>query len=173
MPFGLTSAPPSYQHLINHTLKPHKNTFILVYLDDIFTCSTSLNDHIRHNSFPACIPRHTLTTSQKVFSRNELEYLGHMISRNRQRPSDNEIKDVSKWQRPKKVQDSHRFLGFCNFYRRYVHCYSHVAAPIIYNTCRKNSKFQWTTREQVAFNVLKQSPCSSLVFHKPSHMSRR
>jgi hypothetical protein len=35
VPFGLTSAPSSYQRLMNHILHPHKNTFILVYFDDI------------------------------------------------------------------------------------------------------------------------------------------
>jgi hypothetical protein len=76
-----------------------------------------------------------------------------VVSKNGQRPFDNKVKVVSEWQRLKTVQETQRFLGFWNFYGRYVHRYSHVAAPL-YNFCRKNSKFQWTTRKQIAFNGL-------------------
>jgi hypothetical protein len=46
MPVGLTFAPSSYQHFMNHILQPHENTFILVYFDGIVTFSNSLDDRI-------------------------------------------------------------------------------------------------------------------------------
>jgi hypothetical protein len=48
VPFGLTSASFSYQRLMNYILQPHKNTFILVYRDDMLLFGKPLNDHIRH-----------------------------------------------------------------------------------------------------------------------------
>jgi hypothetical protein len=48
MPFRLTCAPSSYQRLMNHILKPHENTFNLVYLDDIQILSNTLDDHTQH-----------------------------------------------------------------------------------------------------------------------------
>ena len=48
MPFGLTSAPSSFQRLLNHILKPHENPFVLVYLDDVLIFSNDLDEHIEH-----------------------------------------------------------------------------------------------------------------------------
>jgi hypothetical protein len=63
------------------------------------------------------------------FAHTELEYFGHMFSKDGQRPSHRKIKGASEWQRPKTVQETQRFLRFCKFYRRYVSRYSHMAAP--------------------------------------------
>ena len=48
MPMGLSSAPSSFQRLLNHVLKPHINTFVLIYLDDILIFSNSLEEHLEH-----------------------------------------------------------------------------------------------------------------------------
>ena len=42
MPFGLTSAPSSFQRLLNHILKPHENPFVLVYNNDVLIFSNDL-----------------------------------------------------------------------------------------------------------------------------------
>ena len=50
MPFGLSSAPSSFQKLMNAILKPEVNTFVLVYLDDVIIFSNSLDEHLDHLS---------------------------------------------------------------------------------------------------------------------------
>ncbi len=44
--FGLTSAPSSFQRLLNHILKPHENPFVLVCLDDVLIFSNDLEEHL-------------------------------------------------------------------------------------------------------------------------------
>jgi hypothetical protein len=150
---------------MNHTLEHHVNTFLLIYFFDILIFSNCLDDRIRHLDITL-----SLLASQNIrlrlqkcfFARNELEYLGHMISKNGKRSPDNKIKAVSEWQRPETLHETQRFSGFCNFYRRDVHRYSYMVTPLHY-ICRRTLKFQWTTREQTGFIALKQSLSSSPV----------
>jgi hypothetical protein len=91
---------------MNHSLKSHTDTFVLVYMDGILFFSNSLDDHIHHLdiALSSLASYSTRLRFQKCFvACNELEYLGHMVSKDGQSPSNNKIKAVSEWQRPKTV----------------------------------------------------------------------
>ena len=133
MPFGLTSAPSSFQRLLNHILKPHENPFILVYLDDVLIFSNDLDGHIEHIDKVLTLLEENairLRLSKCFFAKKELEYLGHMVSGEGLKPTDSKIKAVTEWPTPKSVQIVQQWLGFCNFYRRYIRNYSHISAPL-------------------------------------------
>ena len=49
----------------------------------------------------------------------------------------------------------HHFLGLASYYRRYVHQFSHIAAPLHHLT-QKNVQFSWISECQIAFSMLKQ-----------------
>ena len=40
------------------------------------------------------------------------------------------IKAVKEWKTPMKIKDVESFLGFANFYRRFIHNFSHTARPL-------------------------------------------
>jgi hypothetical protein len=64
------------------------------------------------------------------------------------------LKGITDWPAPKNVKEIRSFLGFGNFYRKFIKHYSDIASPL--NTLlRKNQKFQWTEECQKAFNDLK------------------
>jgi hypothetical protein len=91
---------------MHHILKLHTNTFISVYLDDILIFNKSLDGHIQHLDITlSLLASHDIRLRLKkcFFARNELQYLGHMVSKDGQRPTDNKIEDVSEWQQPKMV----------------------------------------------------------------------
>ena len=103
MPFGLTSAPSSFQRLLNHILKPHENPFVLVYLDDVLIFTNSLEEHLdkvltllNDNSI-------RLRLSKCFFAKNELEYLEHIVSGEGLKPTNSKIKVVTQWPTPKSV----------------------------------------------------------------------
>ncbi len=84
MPFGFTSAPSSSQRLLNHILKPHRNPFGLAYLDDVLIYSNDLEEHLEHVATVLTLLNDNSTRlrlSKFFFANNELEYLGHMVSR--------------------------------------------------------------------------------------------
>ena len=48
MPFGLCSAPGTFQHYMNDTFREFLDKFLIVYLDDLLIYSDSLAEHKRH-----------------------------------------------------------------------------------------------------------------------------
>ena len=52
------------------------------------------------------------------------------------------------------VKDVQSFLGFANFYRRFIYGYSKIAAPLTHLT-RKDVAFKWSSECEDAFNTLK------------------
>ena len=113
MPFGLTSAPSSFQRLLNRILKPHENPFVLVYLDDVLIFSNDLDEHIEHvDKVLTLLDENSvrLRLSKCFFAKKELEYLGHMVSEEGLKPTDSKIKAVTEWPTPKSVQNVQQWL---------------------------------------------------------------
>lgn len=83
MPFGLTSAPSSFQSAMNDLLRPYLRRFILVFFDDILIYSSCISEHahdlqlilelLLSNQFYVKI-------SKCVFVIPSVDYLGHIIS---------------------------------------------------------------------------------------------
>lgn len=157
MPFGLTNAPGTFQALINKVLREHLDVFATAYLDDILVYSETLDDHAEH-------VRQVLTKLQEAdlrvkgekceFNKEQVEFLGFVISQNRIQMDDNKKDAVRKWPTPTSVKEVQSFLGFANFYRRFIKGYSQVAAPMTELTKKENG-FVWTDKADKAFVELK------------------
>jgi hypothetical protein len=72
------------------------------------------------------------------------------------------LKAVKDWPRPKTVKDIQKFLGFCNFYRRFVKDYSELAWPL-FDLIKKGEPFIWTDHHKCAFTGLQHALTSSSV----------
>ena len=75
---------------------------------------------------------------------------------------------VKQWPQPKTVKDIQKFLGFCNFYRRFIKAYSELAHPL-FNLTKKGTPFLWTERHDRAFTGLQHALTSSLVLLLPDY----
>src|SRR5205807_4430476 len=78
------------------------------------------------------------------------------------------LKAVKDWPRPKTVKDIQKFLGFCNFYRRFVKNYSKLAR-LLFNLTRKGKPFIWTDCHERAFTGLQHALTSSPVLLLPDY----
>jgi RNase H-like domain found in reverse transcriptase len=65
------------------------------------------------------------------------------------------VAKVSEWPVPTTKKEVQSFLGFVNFYRRFVEGFSHLARPL-FNLTKNNSIFHWSSDEQTAFSILKE-----------------
>ena len=76
--------------------------------------------------------------------RNSLDYLGHHISGDGISPSPKKTAAVLAWPEPRTVKQTQSYLGFTNYYRRYVPRYSKIAAPLYeLTTTPKGKPFIW------------------------------
>jgi hypothetical protein len=127
MPFGLTNAPADFQRFINDARAPFLGRFATAYLDDILIYSNTLEEHreqVRQVLEKLSAAGLHLKPEKCGFYRKEVKYFGLIIGTDGIRMDPNMIAAVRDWPIPQKVKDVRSFLGFANFYRRFVRGYS-------------------------------------------------
>ena len=95
-----------------------------------------------------------------------MDYLGIIIEKGMTRMDPVKIEGIRNWPRPAKVKDIRSFLGFCNFYRPFIRGFAHIARPLNELT-KKDTEWNWTTRQEEAFNKLKERVTSEPVLAHP------
>ena len=63
------------------------------------------------------------------------------------------VEAVCNWAAPTNLREVQGFLGFANFYRRFIQDFSKIARPLN-DLTKKNTPFEWTTERQQAFETL-------------------
>ena len=133
MPFGLTNAPTTFQAYINRALAGLVDVTCVVYLDDILIYSNSREEHVRHVcKVLARLHKFALYGSIKKceFFTQEVEFLGFIVSTAGVAMDPRRVSAVADWPTPKTFHDVQSFLGFANFYRRFIKHYSKVVSPL-------------------------------------------
>ena len=83
----------------------------------------------------------------------EIPILGVVIGKRQVKMEQEKIKAVEKWKTLTKVKDIESFIGFTNFYRRFIQDFSHTAKPL--NKLKGKKEWTWTEEHQKAFEELK------------------
>jgi RNase H-like domain found in reverse transcriptase len=73
---------------------------------------------------------------------------------------------IRDWPVPTMLKQTQSFLGFGNFYRKFISHYSELARPLN-DLTKKDKKFEWTTKCQEAFETMKKQFIEELVFLMP------
>ena len=165
MPFGLTNAPATFQNFINDVLAPYLDRFCTAYLDDTLIYSDNLEEHKQHvklilEAFEKAGLH--LKPEKCEFHQKEVKYLGLIISTEGIKMDPEKITAVRDWESPRNLKDVRAFLGFANFYRRFVKNYSKIVQPLTLLT-RKGVPFVWSESQQQAFEELKSTFTSAPV----------
>lgn len=155
--FGLTNSPATFQSFMNHILKEQiDGGHVIVYMDDILIFTDTIEENHRITRWVLDTLREHklfLKVEKCDFEVSEVEYLGVLIGHGTVRMEPKKVAAVKNWNEPTKKQQLQQFLGFCNFFRRFIHGYSAVAKPL---TCL-TSKVDWTwgADQHHAFEELK------------------
>ncbi|GJP39741.1 hypothetical protein CLOM_g24084, partial [Closterium sp. NIES-68] len=169
MPFGLTNAPATFQAEMNHILCLLLDECVVVYLDDILIYSRDMQqyvEHLRHVFEILRRERFYVKLSKSDFALEKVQFLGHIVSAQGVHVDPKKIKAVRTWKSPENVKELQQFLGFANYYNRFVPQYAKLAAPLT-NLLKKNTPYKWEPQHQEAVEQLKQSLTSAPVLILP------
>ena len=133
MPFGLTNTPAAFQRFVNTIFADMLDVCVVVYLHDILIYSEDMESHQQHvqEVLRRLQLHHLFAKPEKCeFHLDSVEYLGYHLSPEGLTMSLDKIQTISDWPEPRKVKDIQSFLGFANFYRRFIFNYSNIVVPL-------------------------------------------
>ncbi|KAJ3459939.1 hypothetical protein MRS44_016012 [Fusarium solani] len=147
------------RRMINYVLREYLDDFVVCYLDDILIFSETEEEHTEHvhKVLKALQDANLLVEPEKsTFHTHEVEFLGHIISPNEIRMDPKKIAAVRDWPQPENLKEVQSFIGFANYYRRFIRNFGKIAIPLTELT-KKETRFIWTPKAEEAFQALKEA----------------
>ena len=133
MPFGLSSAPPIFQELMDKVLGPTKNQFAIAYLDDILIYSKTEKEHVQHirEIFRRLDEAGLkLKPSKCDFFKKEVRYLGHVLSADGVKPDPDKVSVIRQLRIPNTVREIRSVVGMASYYRKFIPNFSRIVQPL-------------------------------------------
>ena len=133
MPMGLTNAPATCQKVMNEMLRPYLDKFAFIYLDDCMIYSKTAQEHLDHIRLVLELLdqyNFKVKLSKCTFATKSTRFLGYVVSVDGIAADPAKVQAVVNWPIPTSVTEVRRFMGFCNFYRRFIRNFSELAAPL-------------------------------------------
>lgn len=164
-PFGLKNCPANFSRYINLIFRDLIDQGkVSIYIDDILIATDTLEENIKilGDVFKLLVENKLeLKLSKCSFFKNEIQFLGYVISKNGVKPCQTNIEAVSKFPIPRNFKDVQSFLGLTSYFRRFIKNYALIAKPL-YDLLKKDSEFKFNEDELHAFETLK-----SLLIREP------
>ena len=106
-----------------------------------------------------------LFRSKCVFERSSVDYLGVIVGSGKVQMDPTKVAAVAEWKVPVNKKGVQEFLGFVNFYRRFIRDFSKIARPLHELTGKQ--PWRWEVEQQEAFDALKKCLCSEPILSIP------
>lgn len=159
MPFGLSYAPGTFQRLMNRVLQEYLGEFVAVYLDDviIYTKGTFEQhiDHLRQVMETLRMANLKIKPTKCHFCLPNIHFLGHVVGRDGIKPDPEKIEKVKNYPIPRNLTELRAALGLLSYYRKFIKDFSKIARPML-TLLKKDTPYEWTNKQQNAFDRLKQ-----------------
>jgi len=156
--FGLCNSPATFQAMMDDIFGDMINDcIIIVYMDDIFIFApdeVTLTENTKKVLQRLKDNDLFLKPAKCEFNKTKVEYLGMIIEEGKVSMDPGKLKGIRDWPAPTTVKQTRGFLGFGNFYRRFIRSFSNLAKPLN-DLLKKDQKFEWTISQQKAFDELK------------------
>jgi hypothetical protein len=127
------------------------------YLDNTLNHHQNITDHItRVCQTLQCLWEAKLLCNPKKceFHKSKIEFLGVDISKGGFEMDNKKTSVVMDWESLTSVHMVQQFIGFINFYQRWIPGFSDIAHPL-HDLFQKNQPWQWTENKPTAFEILK------------------
>ena len=156
--FGLCNSPATFQAMMDDIFGDMINEcIIIVYMDDIFIFAPDEITLTKNTKKVLARLRDNdlfLKPTKCEFNKTKVEYLGMVIEEGKISMDPGKLKGIRDWPSPTTVKQTRGFLGYGNFYRRFIRGFSNLAKPLN-DLLKKDHKFIWTDDCQKAFDELK------------------
>ena len=151
MPFGLCNAPATFERLMESILGDLQWHKCLVYLDDIIVFGDQFDlafENLRQVFYRLIEAKLRLKPKKCFLFRNEVEYLGHVVTDEGIKPCPKKVAAVKEWKTPTTLKQVRGFLGLASYYRRFIPNFSELASPLTHLT-KKDVPFEWQLSDYV------------------------
>ena len=155
MPFGLTNARPTFQEMMDTIFKDEEGCVWYMY-DILIYGGTIEAEHQAYveKVLQQCVKHGVaVNLTKSEFHGHETIFLGHIVNGSQVQMDPAKLYTMSKWPLPTKKKEVQAFLGFANYYSRFIENYSAKARPLIDLT--KDAPFSWGHQQQQAFDELR------------------
>ena len=88
------------------------------------------------------------------FALPDIHFLGHVVGRNGIKPDPEKIDKVKHYPIPMNLTQLRAALGLFSYYRKFIKDFSRIAKPM-FTLLKKDAPFEWTEKQQNAFDRLK------------------
>ena len=167
--FGQSGAPAAFMRWMTHIFRDMvANRKIVFYMDDFLIRGATKEELVRNT-------KEVLDRARKhgiyfkiakcFWNKKTVEMLGFIVGNGKMEMERSKIQAIQDWQPPAKKKALQRFLGFCNFYRRFIKGYARIAGPL--HELTGNKKYEWEKAQQTAFQQLKDAVTKAPVLILP------
>jgi len=167
--FGSTNAPSDFQEFMTSILSDLIGVSVLVYLDDIIIYSEnpenhedhvrSVLDRLRANKLYCNLPK-------CQFNLKSVIYLGYVITPEGIYMDTSKVDSILTWPIPTSKKEVRSFLGFTNFYRKFIPNYSDLCIPLN-SLLKKSINFSWGKDHSSNFEKIKSAFLDAKVLVHP------
>jgi hypothetical protein len=169
LPFGLTNAPATFMAMMNSIFSKQLDNFVIVFLDDILIYSKTEEQHAQHvEQVLALLKQHKLYANPDKceFFKQRIGFVGHEVSAEGVHMEPAKVTAIQDWPMLQNVKEVRQFLGLAGYYRRFVHRFSAICAPLT-DLLHDKAEWRWTKKEQESFAALKQAISTAPVLLLP------
>jgi hypothetical protein len=169
--FGLCNSPATFQAMMDNIFKDFINQgWLVIYMDDMLISSKNIDTNKERTNLVLKQLKQQdlyLKAEKCVFDCQKVEFLGLVVTPNSLAMDRTKLKGIHDWPIPTTLKQVRSFLGFGNFYRRFIGRFAKLARPLN-DLTKKETKFEWTPERQRDFEALKQKFEESPVLLMPN-----
>lgn len=150
--FGLRNAPSAFSEIMVKVTDGIPGCFVL--LDDVLLIATSWEDHKKQVKalLDSCIEYGiTLKPSKTNIAKSSIDYLGFRLSKEGIEPLKSKVTPILNYPAPKTRKETRRFVGMCNFYKKFVRDGHRLLAPLFKMCGKSSAPFEWKKEQAEAF----------------------